>query len=131
MRTHEGNKGGRLLEAYLAYARDLCRDRRNDKDYWAVDALRELITEDAESAWHVVQELVRRAEDDSMLAFIAAGPLEDLLAEQGPLLIDRIGDSARENAPLRRALSGVWGENRIDPAVLERLRVIVRDEPPF
>ena len=76
MRSRESDKRERVLAAYLSYARDLCRDQRNDRDYWAVDALRELMTDDADSAWHVVQVLARRADDDSVLAFIAAGPLE-------------------------------------------------------
>jgi hypothetical protein len=78
----------------------------------------------------VVLELIERAEDEAVLAFIAAGPLENLIAAHGAVLIERI-ESRAANKTFRRALSGVWGEGRISPDVLSRVRRLVRDEPPF
>ena len=121
----------RLIDAYLSYAKSLCRDEMNDADYWAVDVVRDIVARDAEAAWPIVLELIGRAEDDEVLAFIAAGPLEDLLIAHGPQLIDRIEARAATDKTLRRALSGVWGESQMSDLVLQRLKLLVRDEPPF
>jgi hypothetical protein len=52
--------------------------------------------------------LINPASSDKALAFIAAGPLEDLLKKHGPVVIDCIENESEENARLQLALSGVW-----------------------
>ncbi|MGC9419367.1 MAG: DUF6869 domain-containing protein [Rhodovulum sp.] len=49
-----------------------------------------------------------RCETAEEVAFLAAGPLEDLIAENGAAVIDRIEAEAVENPRMRFALSGVW-----------------------
>jgi len=80
---------------------------RNDADYWAVATVRELIRRNANEAWEILSKLVDRGEDDSTLALIAAGPLEDLIVRHGPEMIDRIEGEVTCKPKLRQALSAV------------------------
>ena len=52
---------------------------------------------------------IRRAGGDATLAYIAAGPLEDLIVQHGEQFMDRIELEAGREPKVRRALRGVWG----------------------
>ena len=114
-----------LARQYLAH---YAAGRPEGGDWRAWDAIDRLVREDPTQAWAVVTELVAQCPSDEALFYVAAGPLEDLLAKHGPEVIDRIEEAARRDPKVRLCLSGVWG-NSIDPAVWERLMRLVRDAP--
>jgi hypothetical protein len=91
-----------LAIAYLQYF-----ESKRKEDWWAWSDVDGLVRRDAERGWEVTRMLVNKSASDEALAFVAAGPLEDLLKKHGPAVIDRIEDECRENDRLRMALSGV------------------------
>jgi hypothetical protein len=76
-------------------------------------------------------EIIRRIspQDEDILAYVAAGPLEDLLVRHPYAFIDRIESLARNDAHFRRAMSGVWGWNSIPSELRTRLDTLLGDEP--
>jgi len=86
---------------------------KQQEDGWAVRELNTLVQDDPTEAWEVTRILVNAAPSDRALAYVAAGPLEELLNNHGPVVIDRIEEESRQNLRLQLALSGVWG---IDPS---------------
>ena len=56
-------------------------------------------------------------------AILAAGALEDLLADHGPDYIDRVEDTARKDPKFNRLLGGVW-KNSITDDVWHRVQAI-------
>jgi CRISPR/Cas system-associated protein Csm6 len=114
-----------LARRYLA---DYESGRPESGDWSAWDAVDRLVRDDPTQAWAVVTELVTQSPTDEALFYIAAGPLEDLLAKHGPLVIDVIEHAAKRDPKIRRCLGGVWG-NSITPAVWDRLMRLVRDAP--
>jgi hypothetical protein len=55
-----------------------------------------------------------------LLAVLAAGPLEDLLAYDGSAVVDQIDLLARRDPAFRLLLNGVW-DSGIEPGILARL----------
>jgi len=55
----------------------------------------------------VICVIITRIADDDILAFVAAGPLEDLLVRHPYAFIDRVEALARQDAHFRRAVSDV------------------------
>ena len=55
-----------------------------------------------------------------LLAVLAAGPLEDLLANNANVVIDQVEVLARRSPDFRHLLNGVW-DSTIHPEVLSRL----------
>lgn len=106
-----GPEDERLLSAWFTY----------EHHFWSFDAMSTLISEEPDTAWTILLEMLRRADDDGRIAILAAGPLEDIL---GPLMFDRIAAEARTNAKLRQALSGVWigDEEEIRPRYEELMQ---------
>jgi hypothetical protein len=70
--------------------------------------VQELLEADPQAAWMMILELIDKAPNDEILAYVAAGPLEDFIKLHAADYIDRIEESARTNATMKRALRGVW-----------------------
>jgi hypothetical protein len=80
------------------------------KDSWAVREVDLLIETMPDEAWDLTCILIRKSSADDVLAFVAAGPLEELLVKHGPVLMARVEDECKRNDRLVLALSGVWLE---------------------
>jgi hypothetical protein len=120
-----------LIARYLTHAAIRARDGTDAECFDASDELDELVTDAPERAWPLLCEIIRSisTEDDDMLAYVAAGPLEDLLVRHPHTFIDRVEHLARHDAHFRRAVSGVWGWNSIPADVRARLDTLLGDEP--
>ena len=58
-----------------------------------------------------------------MIAVLAAGPLEDLLAKRGEDFIDRVEELARKDPKFNDLLGGVW-RNTMTDEVWQRVQAI-------
>jgi hypothetical protein len=88
---------------------------KKQEDNWAVREVDTLVQDDPTEAWEVTRILVNTAPSDEALAYVAAGPLEELLHKHGSVLINRIEEESRGSARLQLALSGIWGLDRSSP----------------
>ena len=88
---------------------------KQQEDRSAVREVDVLVQDDPTEAWEVTLILVNTAPSDEALAYVAAGPLEELLHRHGSVLIDRIEEESRGNERLQLALSCVWGLDRDSP----------------
>jgi hypothetical protein len=87
---------------------------KEDQDLWAFDEVDQVVRRDPAAGLRLTCLLVNKASSDEALAYVAAGPLEDLLTFHGPTLIDRVTVAARADDRLQLALSCVW-LNRANP----------------
>lgn len=58
---------------------------------------------------------------DEALAYLGAGPIEDLIARHAARFIDEIDGAARTSERFRRALQSTWFSESIDPSIARRL----------
>lgn len=94
-----------------------------DAEDRASDALHDMlhISKEAETAWPFILALVDSAPSDEALAFVAAGPLEDLIQMYGDDFADRMVERARRDARFRSALRDVWGWERVSEPLRNRV----------
>src|SRR5579864_5533744 len=90
----------------------------------AFGILYDFVQSDPEKAWRIIQILWRLDSSDEMLANIAAGPVEDILAKHGPKFIDRVETVARQEPIFKKMLGAVWGRNRMADDVWARLKAV-------
>lgn len=74
----------------------------------AFEKMEDLVQDDPESAWLVIQEINSHEISEEVMACLAAGPLEDLLAKHGRLFIERIEIKAKTDKKFSHLLGGVW-----------------------
>lgn len=95
-----------------------------DDKFWAIAALIDAARDDPDFCWQAICQLLQKADSEIQLANIAAGPLEDLLAEHGAAYIEQIEIQANRDARFRELLGGVW-QNAIPAEIWERIRASV------
>ena len=88
---------------------------KRHEDWWTWEEVHSLVRLNPSEAWEITRILVNTAPSDEALAYVAAGPLEDLLKKHGPAVIDSIENESQQNGRLQLALSGVWGLDRSNP----------------
>lgn len=113
-----------LAEAWIKF-HYLSRSEKNKSDLFSAWLqLENLVEDDPETAWEVIQQLYALDQTDRMLANIAAGPVENLLCSHGSSFIERIERLARQDPVVRKMLGAVWGRNRMAPEVWQRLQAV-------
>ena len=106
-----------LVEGYFDYY-----SRRNSAEFTKWDAVTDIVMLGGAAAIELVLALVEGAPGPEALAYVAAGPLEDLLCKHGPFVWKLLAVEARTRPRLRTALGQVWGGNRMDKSVYAELR---------
>lgn len=82
---------------------------------------------DAEDTWRVILAVLSQNPSDEIIGMLAAGPLEDLIEDQGTEFIERIETEARRNPAFRHLLGGVWKSSTPDIwARVERARAGIK-----
>ena len=97
--------------------------QEHDALFWAFETMHALVDRDPETAWRVIDLIWRRDQRDVILANLAAGPVEDLLARHGAAFIERVCLTARREPVFRKLLGAVW-RNSIAEPVWQRLKQI-------
>ena len=87
---------------------------KEEQDFWAFEEVNQIVRRDPAAGLRLTCLLVNKAPSDEALAYVAAGPLEDLLTFHGLSLIDQVEVAARADERFQLALSGVW-LNRANP----------------
>lgn len=91
-----------------AYLRHYASGR--DGDFWAWEEVQRLLRADVSQAWAITKLLVKRADSDGTLGYIAAGPLEDFVDGFGNAALDMIEAACETDEKMQFALSGIWLE---------------------
>jgi hypothetical protein len=110
-----------LAEAWIEDAHKKRGSR--DASFAAFEQLWDLIQCEPEDAWRVIGAIRQMDGSDSVLANLAAGPVESLLAKHGDSFIDRIETLARRDPQFRKLLGAVW-RNRISEKVWARMKAV-------
>jgi len=99
---------------------------KSDDDFKAWQKVDEIVLSgDVDRAWEITLLLLRKAsDDDAVLEYIAAGPLEDFIDRYGDRGLDRAEKACDEDSRLQYALSGVW--LLPDSPVLRRWQGLIR-----
>jgi hypothetical protein len=124
--THEIQK---IAQTWIEMHRLPEDSQERETKFWAFERLSDLVQEDPEEAWRVIEAMRRRLDGtDAILANIAAGPLENLLVYHGEKFIDRFETLARDDQQFRKLLGAVW-QNDMSDAFWARIKAIAA--PPW
>jgi hypothetical protein len=74
-----------------------------------------------EVAWQAILEILTKDLTDDQMASLAAGPMEDLLAQHGPKFIERVEHEAKQNERFHRLLRDV-SQNEMSPKIWKRVQ---------
>ena len=76
--------------------------------FWAHDRAWYLCDESPNEAWDFILAALAQDCSNTTMENLSAGPLEDLLAKHGSLMIERVELQSRQDPQFARLLGGVW-----------------------
>ena len=106
--TMENYNEEKLIRHWIRYHEFEEYSPERKEYFWAEIKINDYIETDPELAWKLLLNILSRDINQRAIGLLAAGPLEDLLSDYGPQLIDRVEKEARINPKFRIALTGVW-----------------------
>ena|SRR5215471_10749189 len=115
-----------VADAYLSHFR-----KKSQATEWALDSVQDFTLHKRwDNLWQVILAIARRDEqlETEVLAYVAAGPLEDIICHAGPEFIDRVEHEAKFNRQFGRMLTGVW-PSRAQAPIRERVVKFCRAFP--
>lgn len=96
--------GEELVSSWFAY----------HQTSWGFDEVWRSLGKDPHRFWEMIKAMTIAAQDETALAYIGAGPIEDFLSAYGDMFIDVIEQFAAINANFRYALTCVWKSDMSD-----------------
>ena len=99
---------------------DLNSPQREAYD-WVSDFEFECVDKNPDQALDLILEILKRDLDKETMGLLAAGPLEDVLANHGEGIIERVEILARKSPKFSNLLGGVW-QNAMSEEVWERVQ---------
>jgi hypothetical protein len=93
-----------LAEAYLRHLAT-----RDESLFWAFQHIQWCVREDPARAWRLTLSLISAAQDERAISFVGAGPLENLLYNQGEQFIDEVERIAAADPKFHYALRFLYG----------------------
>jgi len=94
---------------------------------WAEEALREAIYHDGVYAFEIISAIHDLDSEQKCIEIFSAGPIEDMLAYQGPTVINLIDKKARQDPSFAHVLGGVW-QNSMTDEIWERVKAVRRTD---
>jgi hypothetical protein len=118
-----------LVDTWIEYYSYDSESKEAEDRFWAFEtALNFKFDNNPEGLWRLILEVLKRdpspldkEELPRALGALAAGPLDDLLTDYGPLFIDRIEKEAAVNQKFKNLLGGVL-EGDIDDEIWSRMQ---------
>lgn len=112
-----------LINGWIRFSRAGQDSTDKEKFFWAYEEMARLSEEEPERCLEMILGVLARDYEMPVIGALAAGPMEDLLANCGEQVIDRVTELARVNEAFRTMLGGVW-KNEIDERIWSRVRAI-------
>lgn len=127
----------KIAEGYIAHGRRIALEDLEDgpppelppDEDWAADCVYEITHDHPDQILPLLLHGMDACETPSDAAFFAAGPVEDAVCEHGAALIGDLERLAKLSPKVRMFLGCMWGKNRCDPDVWERLGAATRSGP--
>jgi len=94
-------------ELVTAYLRHFAT--KDDALFWAWERVQEYVRKDPRKAWELTLQLIAAAPEKNALAYVAAGPLEDLLYARGALFVGEVEHLASSDPKFLSALRLIAG----------------------
>jgi len=105
----------RIVDAWIVAEDAADGSSVRESNWWAVEQVIDWSLErKGEHLWRFITAAYKRDLSDRVVSTLAAGPLEDLLAKQGPEFIERVEDLARREPRFNYLLGGVWRNTMTD-----------------
>ncbi|HSG31588.1 MAG TPA: hypothetical protein VLB82_08595 [Thermodesulfobacteriota bacterium] len=97
-----------LIDAYIEFEKSPQGSEKREELFWTFEKFDELNSENPQSLWEALLEILNLMPKDEIEGMMAAGILEDFIDNHGVEYVDKIVDEAKRNSRLSTLLGGVY-----------------------
>lgn len=112
-----------LAEAWVAFWLAEAGSAEREALFWVCDHEWDLVRSEPLVAWAMILEIFKINSSNKIQEVLAAGPLEDLLAEHGTRVIDLVEFEAKKSRAFAKLLGGVW-QNSMNDEIWKRIQAV-------
>lgn len=112
-----------LTEGWVAYWLAGADSPEKEALSWVCDREWSLVREEPLLAWEMILEILKFNSSEKIQEVLSAGPLEDLLAKHGSLVIELVESEAKQNQKFAQLLGGVW-QNSMTEEIWVRVQAV-------
>lgn len=117
----------KIVDAWIASESAEDGSPERESNWWAIEKVNDWsFNREGEHVWQFITAAYKRDLSDKVFSSLAAGPVEDLLAKQGPQFIERVEELARKDPKFKYLLGGVW-RNAMTDEVWQRVQAARHD----
>lgn len=114
-----------LIQAWVSYYR-LIQEKGDESEkakslFWAFDQLDDLCWQEPIISMNIILAILEDTKNDSILDYLAAGPLGSILSRNGPIVIKLIESEAKRNINFQELLKGVW-QNQMSDEIWDKVQ---------
>jgi hypothetical protein len=110
-----------LAESWVAFWLAEADSPEKETLSWVCDREWDLVQDEPLLAWVMILEILKLNSSGKIQEVLSAGPLEDLLAKHGPLVIELVESEAKQNKRFAQLLGGVW-QSSMTKEIWERVQ---------
>ena len=115
-----------LVAGWIALYSSAAGTPEHDEHAWAFGRVWDMCEEDPNAAWRFVLAVLASDRSPKVMKTLAAGPLEELLAQHPHAMIELVEAEARTNPDFARLLGGVW-QNAMPDDIWRRVQAAMSD----
>jgi len=97
-----------IVDGYIALRHASKGSPKHDELFWAFNEMCDIVAVDPDRAFKLILMILGKDDSPEVVQILAAGPLEDLLADHGEAMIGKVEAEARKNPKFAFLLGGVW-----------------------
>ncbi|HSG32294.1 MAG TPA: hypothetical protein VLB82_12215 [Thermodesulfobacteriota bacterium] len=97
-----------LIDAYIEFEKTPQGSDKREGLFWTFEKFDELSSENPQSLWEALLEILNRIPSDEIEGMMAAGILEDFIDNHGVEFVEIIVNEAKRNSRLCTLLGGVY-----------------------
>ena len=112
-----------LAQNWVAYWKAGHESPEREELFWVNEREWALVADQPKVAFEMVIEVLRIDSSDKIQEVLSAGPLEDLLAKHGELIIESVEREAKANQKFAQLLGGVW-QNTMADEIWRRVQAV-------
>lgn len=113
----------KIAQNWIKWSQFENRSPEYERHFWSSMLLIDMVRDDPEQAWIIIDTIRHATDNNETLALLAAGHLEDLIANHGEKFIERFEELAKRDQDFRQMLGGVW-QNETPNDIWERIKAI-------
>lgn len=97
----------RIAESWIRLHESKQGSAGYEREFWSFEAIDELTHNSPHEAFDVIVTIARLCKNEKCLAYLGAGPIEDLMLYFGLEVIERVEAEAKGNSQFKKALKAV------------------------